>query len=120
MENNIYDKLQVAYELLKNTTNIYLKSEIENYIKAVELNRLTENNTLDIRLEYILNEKFDITGWMLYEIPIDYAYCFFNESTKESFDLDLFDGVVTPAYINENACERDAKSIQEAIDNFVQ
>lgn len=123
------NKLQIANELLKNTTNIYLKNQLENYIANMNLyiyghisegdfETLDEGIALDMCITYIAKEKFNITDWQLFEIPIYYAHVFYNPKTKQIFDLAVFDdGEVIPRYI-ANGSEKDATSIQEAIKKY--
>lgn len=131
------DKLQIANELLKNTTNIYLKNQLENYIANMNLyiyghisegdfEILDEGIALDMCITYIEKEKFDITDWQLFEIPIYYVplqyktHVFYNSKTKQMFDLAVFyDGEVIPRYI-ANGSEKDATSIQEAIEKYME
>lgn len=117
-------KIKIANELLNNTSNIYIKEFVQNYI--LNIRELEEGKCLDESLmrfhncvSYIETENFDITGWMLFEIPIFYAHCFRNERTNQKFDLAAWDlGEVIPRYLDENWCERDCKSINEAIANY--
>ncbi|MCU6603821.1 hypothetical protein OCO53_25610 [Peribacillus frigoritolerans] len=119
------NKLEIANELLKNTRNEYLKVFISNYILMMEEleNGYDGDNDL-IRfhncVSYIEKENFDIKGWMLFEIPIFYCHCFWNTQTKKSFDLKVWDiGNVIPQYLDSEIHERPAKTIQEAINNYV-
>ncbi|GAF66420.1 putatice ATPase [Bacillus sp. TS-2] len=117
-------KTNIANELLKNTTNEYLKVFITNYILNMEeLENGYDGDEDLIRfhncITYIEKEKFDITGWELFEIPIFYAHCFRNEKTNQNFDLAVWEiGEVIPRYLDDNFNEQDSKSIQEAIDNY--
>jgi len=122
-------KLQIANELLKNTTNIYLKNQIENYIANVngyihghvsegDFEILDDGIALDMCITYIEKDKFDIKDWQLFEIPIYYAHVFYNPKTEQMFDIAVFeDGKVIPRYI-KNGNEKDATSIQEAIEKY--
>jgi len=123
------NKLQIAKELLKNTTNIYLKKQIDNYIANMngyikayidEKDFVIKDEliSLDLCIAYIEREKFDITDWELCEIPIYYAHIFYNPKTEKMFNLAVFeDGEVIPRYI-KNGNEEDAASIQEAIEKY--
>lgn len=116
------ESIKIANELLINTTNESLKVFISNYI----LNMKVLENSYDEQLirfhnciTYIEKENFDITGWKLFEIPIFYAHCFRNDKTNQYFDLAVWDiGEVIPRYLDDNCCEQNSKSIQEAIDNY--
>ena len=110
----------VAKLLLDNTKDDYLKKFISIYISEItEGNKVFEEpalNRFHNCIDYIANEKFDIKGWQLFEIPVFYAHCFRNEMTNERFDLSVWDiGKVVPRYLDDNCNEQDAKTIQEAI-----
>lgn len=121
------NKLKIAKELLKNTTNIYLRSFIEEYITnfneiqsknidILEELELSEYINFDKCIGYINQSKFDITDWCLWEIPISVIYSFYNEQRKENFDLNIDDkGNIIPEYIDKNYNTNEAISIQEAI-----
>lgn len=123
------EKIEIAKELLKNSLNIHRKAKIEGYIshfEAIEdegyFNEKGIGKDFLIRfnncITYIQKVGFDIKGWMLYEIPIYYAYCFYNRSTEQRFDLTVFDsGEVIPTYINQTE-EKYAKTIEEAIKKY--
>lgn len=117
-------KTKIANELLKNTTNEYLKVFISNYISNMEfLEKGCDGDEKLCRfhncITYIEQENFDITGWNLHEIPTFYAHCFRNKKKNQYFDLAVWDiGDVIPRYLDDDCCEKDAKSIQEAINNF--
>ncbi|MGE7609721.1 hypothetical protein ACQKML_24420 [Peribacillus frigoritolerans] len=120
------NKLKIAEELLNNTRNDYLKVLISNYMLNMEELENGYDGDKDLMrfhncISYIEKENFDITGWMLHEIPIFYSHCFWHEQTNKSFDLAVWDlGEVIPRYLDSEINERDAKSIQEAIDNFIE
>lgn len=119
------NKLEIAQELLKNTTYIYLREFIRSYIENMQT---IENGQADVDeplirfdncISYIEKVQFDIREWGLWEIPIFYSHCFRNEKTKQFFDLAVWDiGEVIPRYIDSRACEEDAKSIPEAIEKY--
>lgn len=119
------NKLQIAHELLKNTTNIYLREFIRSYIENMQT---IENGQADVDeplirfdncISYIEKVQFDIMEWGLWEIPIFYSHCFWNEKAKQFFDLAVWDiGEVIPRYLDSRACEEDAKSIPEAIEKY--
>ena len=71
-------------------------------------------------ISYIKEVDFDINNWMLFEIPIEYAHCFWNETTKKAFDLDIFmvDGEVIPTYLDNKSNEQEVKTIDEAIEKY--
>jgi len=118
------EKLQIANELLKNTTNNDILEVIKNYIQNIDaLEQLKCNNKELIRLDncisYIKEVDFDISGWMLFEIPIFYSHCFWNKNTKKAFDLVVWHiGEIIVRYLDTEANEQDAKTIQEAIDKY--
>ncbi|MGC6589083.1 hypothetical protein ACPV3A_29580 [Paenibacillus sp. Dod16] len=67
-------------------------------------------------ISYIEKERYNISGWMLFEIPVFYSHCFYNEQTQEAFDLAVWDiGEVIPRYLDSASNEQDAKTIQDAI-----
>lgn len=123
---NHYTEVEIAKELLKNSYNISIKRSIENYIlnfEELEQREFENKNYGQIRLHncisYIKEANFDITGWMLFEIPTFYSHVFMNKNTNQFFDLAVWDiGKVIPRYIDEDTCEQDAKSIEEAIKNY--
>lgn len=119
------DKKHIASELRNNTTNMNLKKFIDEYIskiKDIESKKCDIDAVELIRFDncvyYIKSVNFDITGWMLFEIPIFYSHCFYNEKTKQCFDLAVWDiGQVIPRYI-DSGNEQDTKTIQEAIEKY--
>lgn len=117
-------KMQIASELLKNSTNIYIQNLIDKYIENIHVieNNKCENEELirfDNCISYIKKVGFDIIDWMLFEIPIFYSYCFWNKKTKKAFDLAVWNiGEVIPRYLDCGANEQDAKTIQEAIEKY--
>ncbi|MCU5287996.1 hypothetical protein [Bacillus paranthracis] len=123
------EKIEIAKELLKNSLNIYIKNKIEKYIFHIEeieegvyFNKKDHEDDSLIRfhncITYIHKTGFDIKGWMLYEIPIYYSHCFYNENTEQRFDLMVLNiGEVIPAYIDHSE-EKDAKTIEEAIRKY--
>ena len=118
------DKIQIAKELLKNTKTHYEHNLLKNYIKninQIEDKKCDSKELLRLNdcINYIKDANFDITGWMLEDIPIFYAHCFLNKDKKEMFELAVWgEGIVTPVYLNEEINEVDADTIQEAIKNF--
>lgn len=117
-------KMQIANELLKNSTNIYIQSFIRKYIENIDVieNNKCEDKAL-IRLDncvsYIKEVGFDISNWALVEIPIFYSHCFWNKETRKAFDLAVWDiGEVIPRYLDSEVNEQDAKTIQEAIEKY--
>ncbi|MGG4263766.1 hypothetical protein [Peribacillus simplex] len=118
------NKLEIAEELLKNTDGDYLKVYISNYILYMEEFENGWDGDIDLIrfhncISYIEKENFDIRGWMLLEVPIFYNHCFWNEQTDENFDLVVWElGEVIPRYLDSEINERDAKTIQEAIDKY--
>ncbi|PGM79960.1 hypothetical protein CN957_15930 [Bacillus cereus] len=126
------EKIEIAKELLENSLNIYIKAKIEGYISHFEgiededevyfNEKQFENDDFLIRfnncITYIQEVGFDIKGWMLYEIPIYYAYCFYNKNTEQRFDLTVLNiGEVIPTYIDYSE-EKYTKTIEEAIKKY--
>lgn len=118
------EKIQIANTLLKNTINKYLQGFIKEYILNIEAieQRKCENETFvrfDNCISYLKEVDFNITDWMLFEIPIFYSHCFWNTNTKQAFDLAVWDiGKVMPRYLDSRANEQNAKTIQEAIEKY--
>lgn len=119
------EKIQISQELLNNTNNIYLKEFINKYIesiKEIESNKCWKKEFIqfDNCITYIKKVDFDITGWMLFEIPIcTYLHCFWNKTEKKAFDLVVWDtGKVIPRYTDKCNKEQYANSIQEAIEKY--
>jgi hypothetical protein len=119
------EKIEIAKELLKNTINKYIIAFIQDYIEILELDDIKNcNNEEFIRFDkcisYIKKVGFNINGWMLFEIPIEYAHCFWNKTTKKAFDLDVFDinKQVIPTYLDDKSNEQSAKTIEEAIEKY--
>lgn len=120
------NKLEIAQELLKNTTNIHLKNLLDEYIINMNLS-IAENDfdiydewqCIDKCISYFQTVDFNITDWELYEIPIEYTYCFLNTKTRRGFDLVLSnDGQVSPCYVDSNFNQQTALSIQNAIERY--
>lgn len=70
----------------------------------------------------IIKDGYDIKGFELCERPHKDVFCFFNEETKESFDIinDITNGKnnLFFSYLN-NFCNYKADSMKEAIDKFM-
>lgn len=116
------DKLSIAEELKMNSTNIYIKHFLDDYTYLLQLDKpfIEEDYIrLDNCIEYISKSEFDIKGWLLWEIPIFYSHCFLYKDYSKAFDLAVWDiGEVIPRYLDDSACEQDAKSISEAIEKY--
>lgn len=119
----VSSKISIARELLKNTKSIGLEEFIQEYIEGVEANKEKQFidclMRFDTCIKYIEKANFDITGWCLWEIPIEYSYVFFHKEQNKMFDLAVFaDGKITPRFLNADAGEEDANSIEEAIEGY--
>ncbi|MGR5965481.1 hypothetical protein ACT7DB_18890 [Bacillus cereus] len=124
------EKLEIAKELLENSLNVYIKIKIEEYIfhfEGLESGGYCNKQDLEddslIRfhncITYIHETGFDIKGWMLYEIPIYYSHCFYNESIGKRFDLMVLNiGEVMPSYLDYSE-EKAAETIEEAIKKYI-
>ncbi|AIE37083.1 hypothetical protein P9W99_04975 [Bacillus cereus] len=124
------EKLEIAKELLENSLNVYIKIKIEEYIfrfegleSGVYCNKQNFEDDSMIRfhncITYIHETGFNIKGWMLYEIPIYYSHCFYNESIGKRFDLMVLNiGEVMPAYLDYSE-EKAAETIEEAIEKYI-
>ena len=86
-----------------------------------------ELRCLYLCLEYISQQNFDITGWLLYDIPTDYAHSFLrcNPGTGDHsacFDINVYlkdsSTTIEASYLDENYGETHADTIQEAIEKF--
>ena len=118
------NKIEVAEEILKNSKNKGIKQFITEYVSYLKNGVELKSDDLirfDKCISYIKEIGFDINGWMLSEIPIYYAHCFWNETIKKAFDLDIFEinGVVIPTYIDDTSNEQEAKTIEEAIEKYI-
>lgn len=95
---------------LNNQSNIKLKSKQKKDI-----------NNIIIRME---EEKIDLNGWELVEIPLERVYCFFNRNKNEAFDMEFCDekNILVPCFHNEELTEGitqfEADSISSAINNY--
>ena len=109
------DKRKIGLELLKNSPG-NMKTFLEDYLKKTESGEKLNGDLSDFDtcVEYIKKCCFDITGWMLWEMPSCYSICFYNECTNKSFDLAVWNGEITPRYI-ASGNEEDASTIEEAI-----
>lgn len=110
------DKRKIGLELLKNSPG-NMKTFLEVYLEKTDSGEKLNNDLSDFDtcVEYIKKCCFDITGWMLWEMPTSYSYCFYNESTNKAFDLVVCNSEVIPRYIGAGN-EEDANSIEEAIE----
>lgn len=115
------DKIKIAETILENTTNVYMREFISDYINEIKTQPKHMDVTyarFDCCIDYIMESGFEIRGWGLWEIPIFYSHCFWNKQEKKAFDLAVWDiGKVIPRYI-KNGNEEDAASIQEAIEKY--
>lgn len=117
-------KQEIAIELLKNSKFKKIKELIKEYISNIEI--INEGKCKDERIlrldnciSYIEKVNFHISGWMLYDIPIYYAHCFYNSNTNKAFDLAVCDiGEVIVRYIDSNINEEDCETIEKAIENY--
>lgn len=67
--------------------------------------------------EIFLNEKENLDGWRLEEIPTPGCYCFTN-SKEESLTFGNYfndDGKMVPSYVDLESNEQEASSIRESI-----
>lgn len=111
---------EIANELLKNSKNDYIKEFITNYILYKTEYEYGNDMCFHNCISYIEKENFDITGWELSEVPISYVFCFYNEHKKAAFDLMVSNtGEVIPQYLDSDQNDQQAKTIQEAINNFI-
>lgn len=117
-------KREIAEELLKNTLH-YERQTIEEYVKNFDFicKRKGVHEVylrLDDCLNYLERIGFDMVGWELEQIPIEYAHHFLNREKKQTFELIVMKvgGKVIPAYLDDDICEQEVSSIEEAIEKF--
>ncbi|MDP2947190.1 MAG: hypothetical protein Q8N88_03670 [Nanoarchaeota archaeon] len=120
-EEELYKKLCVTSELLKNSSNKQIVEFIYHYIQNLKDGELDkEDKKLNARIEYILSSNFDIAGFGIHAIPIHYSYVFHNKQKNQWFDLVLHkDSLVEPVFINVECNEEDALSIEDAVLRYV-
>ena len=119
--------LKIANELNVNSTNVYIKELLENYMERIkdpdEYEGFDDENLIKLHdcICYLVEKvkNFDISGWELYEIPVDNTHCFFNQTKNQAFDL-IFEGLghVEPYYIDQNGNQQIADTISDAITSF--
>lgn len=122
---------EIALELLKHTTNVYLSDFILRYIYKVHtlkppLDKSDEDNLQFLKfqrcIEHIEHETFNFSGWHLHEIPIDGVFCFVKMENDSylAFDLvyDKETDKVIPCYV-EGSELHEAYSIHEAINKYI-
>lgn len=129
IENSSKYKSSIANKILNNTISKELQNFIKEYISIVERTYIENDDMFEddiIRfnkcVEYIIEKNFDVSEWGLWEIPIYYAHCFFNDKEEQvkMFDLDVYelDGNVIPTYLDKDCNENSAITIEEAIDKY--
>ena len=129
IENSSKYKSIIANKILNNTISEELQNFIKEYISIVERTYIENDDMFEddiIRfnkcVEYIIEKDFDVSEWGLWEIPIYYAHCFFNDREEEvkMFDLDVYelDGNVIPTYLDKDCNEERAATIEEAIEKY--
>lgn len=129
IENSAKYKSIIANKILNNTISKELQNFIKEYISIVERTYIENDDMFEddiIRfnkcVEYIIEKNFDVSEWGLWEIPIYYAHCFFNDKEEQvkMFDLDVYelDGNVIPTYLDKDCNENSAITIEEAIDKY--
>lgn len=128
---NMMAQKEIALELLKHTTNVYLSDFILRYIYKVQtlkppLDKSDEDNLQLLQfhrcIERMEHEAFNFSGWHLHEIPIDGVFCFVKMENDSylAFDLvyDKETDKVIPCYVEESDLH-EAESIQEAINRYI-
>lgn len=127
----IRKQAEIALELLKHTTNVYLSDFILRYIYKIQtlkppLDKSDEDNLQLLKfqrcIERIEHETFNFSGWHLHEIPIDGVFCFVKMENDSylAFDLvyDKETDKVIPCYVEASELH-EADSIQEAINKYI-
>ncbi len=120
------EKVNIAKELLNNSSNVDINKLISDYI--LNIGKLEQGKCGDEQLmrlhqciSYIKKDNFDITGWMLSEIPIYFIHSFLNKHTNNAFELTaLDDGEVIPQYLDNQENLKNAKTIKEAIEKYIE
>ena len=76
---------------------------------------------LDDQMKYLEASSYDMTGWMIREIPIADSFMYCNKATNQAFDLDTYDedGQIRPSYMLGSFQVKRAVSIEEAIANYL-
>lgn len=112
-------KEQIANELFNNSKNKFIKKILAEYLnnkKAIEDKVLVR---LDYCINYIESIGFNINGYGLWEIPTHYSYNFFNEKEKKQFDIAVWSKEdLKPRFLDDNFNEKNANSIDEAIEKY--
>jgi len=117
--------LEIATELLNNSSNVHIKEFIKKYtskIEELEQDECKDNSLIRFHncIIHLKKENFDVKGWMLYEIPVFYSHVFMNKQTNKMFDLVVWNiGEVVPRYLDERQNEQDALTIREAMKKYV-
>lgn len=116
------EKIEIASELLKNTSNLSLSSFLDRYIYIEKNNFFNEfSKESDVArfnkcIEYLIEAKFNMLGWEL----IYPMYSFYNSNNGKIFILEVLnlESRVIPIYLDENFDKHEAKSIKEAIKKY--
>lgn len=117
-----YKKIRVGQELLRNTKNKCLRMQLENYINHLKWNQLrTEDESMDLRIQYLVNSDFEYIGWGMYEIPEEDIFCFVKGDQYFNLDDETVgkkEIKIVPTYFDQYACEHIAKTIPDAISKY--
>lgn len=127
----IRKQYEIALELFKHTTNVYLSDFILRYIYKIQtlkppLDKSDEDNLQLLKfhrcIERIEHEAFNFSCWHLHEIPVDGVFCFIKMENGSCFAFDLvyekeIDKVI-PCYVEASELH-EADSIQEAINKYI-
>lgn len=89
-------------------------AEIKNDIDSIISEDISEI------IKRMHNEKIELAGWKLIEIPSERVYCFYNSKKNEAFDYELdSQGNMIPHYYknkeNTTITKYPSKSIKQAI-----
>lgn len=106
-------KINLAKKFLKNTPNIFIKADLEEYIQA-PASKAKEFQPLDKVLAFILEDGYSMENFGLFEIPIEETYCFVSNDREDCFDIYVHGDSVTAGFIHDSN-ETDAPSIKAAI-----
>jgi len=113
---------KIAEILLKNTVNVFIKEDLQNYIE--------ETGLIPV-LECIANDGYDVSEFGLWEIPAENVYCFGShinglDGSEEAYEkcewFDVytdwdFKGDTVIGYISGGVPKK-ASCIKEAIQKY--
>lgn len=113
--------INISSTIKSNTENVYLKSEILDFIQNNDF-----NSDYFVVFDKILRDGHDITGFALVEVPHPNIYNFYNYEKDEAFHIliDYFDNSTEKASVGYTQWTSsgldlfEAESIAEAIEKY--